>query len=159
MQSGITEAKGMRVTVENSTKTPFVVSEGINVPSRTSTNIGLIEERMKRLPEPYPSNCSESYPAELKKYHNFTDHSKYSSGLCSNLCYVSVAEEYCGCYFPYLEGNIPYSPAGKQYCSMDPDLSNRNLTCLQARLYEIVKGLYVDKCKCNPECYETNYKV
>ena len=159
MQSGITEGQGIRITVENSTKIPFIVSEGINVHPRTSTNIGLIEGKHTRLEAPYPSHCSEEYPAELVAYQNFTKHSKYSSGLCRNLCYVNLAKTHCGCYFPYLEGNIPYDPSGKRFCNMEPVMANNDVACLQKLLYAIVKGSFGDKCKCSPECQETSYKV
>ena len=159
MQSGITEGQGIRITVENSTKIPFIVSEGINVQPRTSTNIGLNEGRHTRLPGPYPSNCSESYPAELDKYRNFTQYSKYSSGLCKNMCYVNMAEQSCGCYFPYLEGNIPFSPLGKRYCDMNPVANNTDIDCMLTVLMAIIKGSAAEKCTCNPECHETAYKV
>ena len=159
MQSGITEGQGIRITVENSTKIPFIVSEGINVQPRTSTNIGLNEGKHTRLPGPYPSNCSETYPPELDKYRNFTQYSKYSSGLCKNLCYVNIAEQICGCYFPYLEGNIPFSPLGKRYCDMEPVWNNTDIDCMFSVLMSIIKGSTAEKCTCNPECHETSYKV
>ena len=159
MQSGITEGQGVRVTVENSTKIPFIVSEGINVQPRTSTNVGLNEGKHTRLPGPYPSNCSETYPPELEKYRNFTHYSKYSSGLCKNMCYVNVAEQICGCYFPYLEGNIPFSPLGKPYCNMDPVWNNPDIDCMKRVLVSIIQGSTAEKCTCNPECHETSYKV
>lgn len=158
MQSGVTQGNGIRIIVENSTKIPFMISEGINVHPRTSTNIGIIEGKHTRLPGPYPSNCSESYPAEFKVYENFTRYSKYSSGLCRNLCYQYKIQEMCGCYFPYVEGNIPYAPLGKRYCNMDPIWNNPDIDCLAKFLYGIIKGTS-GECTCNPECYETSYKV
>ena len=159
MQSGITEGQGIRITVENSTKIPFIVSEGINVHPRTSTNIGLNEGSHFRLPGPYPSNCSESYPAKLKEYGNFTQYSKYSSALCKNLCYIDISKKVCGCYFPYLEGNIPFSPLGKRYCNMEPVWNNTDINCLFSVLMSVIKGSTAEKCTCNPECTETTYKV
>ena len=159
MQSGITEGQGIRVIVENSTKIPFIVSEGINVHPRTATNIGLNEGKHNRLPGPYPSNCSESYPPQLEAYKNFTKHSKYSSGLCKNLCYVNMGVENCGCYFPYLEGNILFSPFGKRYCDMEPRWDNTDVDCMYKQLLKIIQGKAGDKCPCNPECHETSYKV
>ena len=159
MQSGITEGQGVRVIVENSTKIPFIVSEGINVHPRTSTNIGLNEGKHQRLPSPYPSNCSETYPPQLKQYQNFTKYSEYSSGLCKNLCYVNIGFQACGCYFPYLEGNIPFSPLEKRYCDMEPRWDNKDVDCMKKQLMKILQGEVADKCKCNPECHETSYKV
>ena len=163
MQNGLTEGQGVRVVIENSTKIPFIVSEGVNVPPRTSTNIGLVETKHIRMTDPYPSNCSSIYPAEYEVYENFTKHSTYSSSMCRHLCYMHFIMAYCGCYFPYIEGNIPFDPSGKRFCNMDPDLNNTDLTCLDKNLLKAVTKVMTtedtDFCKCNPECYETTYKV
>ena len=158
MQNKLTNGLGLRITIENSTKIPFIVSEGVNVRPRTSTNIGLVETKHNRLSEPYPSNCSDEYPIKFKHLDNFTRFAAYSSSMCRHVCYMDMILKHCKCFFPFLEGNIPFDPAGKRFCNMDPDKSNADLTCLDQLLVQGADDIQ-SLCNCNPECHETSYKV
>ena len=161
MQNGLTENQGVRVTIENNTKIPFIVSEGINIMPRTSTNVALVESQHARLKEPFSSNCSDAFSAEYNDYINFTFNTAYSSSMCRHLCYMDYMVKNCDCYFPYIEGNIPFDPAGKRFCNMDPNWNNTDLTCLLQVLGAITTSSASGDslCKCNPECYETTYRV
>ena len=158
MQNKLTDGLGVRITIENSTKIPFIVSEGVNIPPRTSTNIGLVESKHSRLRYPYPGNCSEEYPTQFKHQDNFTRYAAYSSSMCRHICYMHLIHMMCKCYFPYLEGNIPFNPHGKRFCNMEPNWNNPDLNCLDKLLIQSESQIE-NLCNCNPECHETSYKV
>ena len=64
MRNGMTVEQGAKIVIEDNTKPPSIVSEGIPVRSGTSANIGITLERIKRLEDPFESNCTSEWPSD-----------------------------------------------------------------------------------------------
>ena len=65
MRNGMTASKGAWIIVENNTKPPNIVSEGMPLRIGTETNIALSTEVLERLKHPYQSNCTTFWPGKI----------------------------------------------------------------------------------------------
>ena len=64
MRNGMTVELGAKVVIEDNSKPPSIVSEGIPVRPGTSANIGITLEKIVRLEDPFKSNCTSKWPSD-----------------------------------------------------------------------------------------------
>ena len=154
------QRSGVHIAIENNTKIPSLVSKGLSVMPGTETNIALTSKKIRRLRQPYKSNCTDVFDAERvsnltgKRFH-------YSSTICKGMCYASIFLEVCGCVHPsFIEGFslkrwASLAVANVKICNVTE--RSEDYVCASTTGFRTVSEENV--CDCNPECYEGKYRV
>ena len=165
MRNGINENSGAHIVVEDNKKSPSM-SMGIDAMPNTETNIGLKKHVVKRLGDPYESNCTFDYQDKyVKDYAD--DGFVYSSKICKGLCFASYMSQLCKCVHPsLLEGfgiKRWFSFNGlSQIRACNLNLGSEDLVCMTGINWSHigVSGENWDQpCQCNAECIEISYEV
>ncbi|XP_045862083.1 amiloride-sensitive sodium channel subunit delta isoform X1 [Meles meles] len=142
-----TEA-GVRVMIHGHDHTPFLEHQGFSIRPGTETTIGIREDEVRRLGNPY-SHCSEG--AEGVDVHLLYNAS-YTLQACLVSCFQQLMVETCSC------GYLFYPlPSGAEYCSsarhpawghcfyrLSRDLGTHRLPCSS---------------RCPRPCRESSYKL
>ncbi|CAF0905049.1 unnamed protein product [Brachionus calyciflorus] len=152
----LTYRTGFRIVIHNQSEEIFPEEDGINVPAKTETNIGIYRTFIKRLSSPY-NELNEKSPNNeiiqiiLKEFNR----TKYSQKFCQKICLQKYIYEKCKC----MDLSLP--PLTKQI--------NKNLTgCLETDFdcrdeaeIEFFNSNLVDKCNsfCPLECTETIFST
>ena len=79
MRNGLTETNGIHFVIEDSEKSPSIISNGISVQPGTEANIGMEKTEISRLKDPFESSCVESYETEIMAGIHFLEQFEYSS--------------------------------------------------------------------------------
>ncbi|XP_058992230.1 amiloride-sensitive sodium channel subunit delta isoform X1 [Mustela lutreola] len=142
-----TEA-GARVMIHGHDHTPFLEHQGFSIRPGTETTIGIREDEVRRLGNPY-SHCSEGADGvDVPLLYN----ASYTLQACLVSCFQQLMVETCSCgYFFY-----PL-PSGAEYCSsarhpawghcfyrLSRDLGTHRLPCSS---------------RCPRPCRESSYKL
>ena len=160
MRNGINQRSGAHIVIENNTKIPSIVSRGLSVMPGTETNIGLTSKKIRRLRQPFKSNCTDEFDAE--RVSNITGNwYRYSSTICKGMCYGSIFFEVCGCVHPsFIEGVLLErwaSLAAERVRICNVIEGSDDYVCSNTTGFRKVGEENV--CDCNPECYEGKYRV
>ena len=160
MRNGINQRSGVHIVIDSNTKIPSIVSKGLSVMPGAETNIGLTSKKIRRLRQPFNSNCTDNFDGE--RVNNITGNwFRYSSTICKGMCYASIFLEVCGCVHPsfiegfLLEGWASVAAANVRIC----DVTERSEDFVCAITSGFRKVSEENVCDCNPECYEEKYKV
>ena len=160
MRNGINQRSGVHIVIENNTKIPSLVSKGLSVMPGTETNIALTSKRIRRLRQPYKSNCTDEFDA--KRVSILTGNGfSYSSTICKGMCCASIFLEVCGCVHPsliegvLLERWVGVSAARVRIC--DVKEGSEDYVCASTIGFRKVSE--ENLCDCNPECDEGKYRV
>ena len=161
MQNGINQRTGVHIVIENTTKTPSIVSKGISVMPGMETNIGLQTTKILRLKEPFKSNCTDDYlDGNMKTIQGLTF--AYSSRNCKGMCYVLKTYDSCKCIHPMLvegfkiEDYFGRGPLVKiRICNITEDSNDSK--CIGTLALDDIGDANI--CDCNSECVEGKYKV
>ena len=159
MKSGITQSSGARIVVEDNRKTPSMASKGMLVYPGSETNIGIQRSHIKRLKEPYKSRCTMEYLDKSIKSH--IGNMAYSSRICLGICYLSIISQKCNCLYPTLvegyEINSWFDQVKINITTCNINTQSVDFKCI---ISLGVENIYAnDACRCQPECYETKFKV
>ena len=165
MRNGINEKSGAHIVVEDNKKSPSM-SRGIDAMPNTETNIGLKKHVLKRLEDPYQSNCTVEYQDEGVK--NYSDQGfVYSSKICKGLCFANEMHKLCNCVHPSLFEGFGikrwFSFDGlSQIRACNLTLGSEDIVCMTGIQWSTVgvPGTNWDQpCECNAECTEISYEV
>ena len=164
MRNGFTESSGIHIVIEESKKSPSILSNGISIQPGTETNIGLKLSTLSRLKSPFSSDCADEYHWEELKNIKFLRNFEYSSKHCKSWCYMVEIHATCGCY----ELSLMEGMRVRDFIDWN---TNFNLTvceqrdgspqsaCVRSVLYSKDQSFLIKKCKCHAECSEVEYKV
>ena len=160
MRNGINQRSGVHIVIDSNTKIPSIVSKGLSVMPGAETNIGLTSKKIRRLRQPFKSNCTDAFNAE--RVRNFTGNGfRYSSTICKGMCYGSIFLEVCGCVHPtFIEGLLlmQWNDLGTtkiRICNITE--GSKDIVCSNTTGFPTVSKENV--CDCNPECHEGKYRV
>ena len=165
MRNGINEKSGAHIVVEENKKSPSM-SRGIDAMPNTETNIGLKKHVVKRLGDPYQSNCTNDY--QDKGVKQYADQGfVYSSKICKGLCFANQMYKLCNCVHPSLFEGFDI----KRWFSFDGlsqigacilSLGSEDIVCmtgLQLSSSGVPGSNWDQPCECNAECTEVSYEV
>ena len=164
MRNGFTESSGIHIVIEESKKSPSVLSNGISIQPGTETNIGLKLSTLSRLKSPFSSDCADEYHWEELKNIKFLRNFEYSSKHCKSWCYMVEIHANCGCWeLSLLEGMrlrdfIDWNTNFNLTICEQRDGSPQS-ACVRSVLYSKDQAFLIKKCKCHAECSEVEYKV
>ena len=163
MRNGLTEANGIHIVIEDSRKSPSIISNGISVQPGTETNIGLKMSKISRLKTPFESSCIEDYKSKLFNV-TFLNRFEYSSKNCKSWCYLILIIAYCDCFEQSLiEGVFAREFVGWQdtynfkYCQQE--IGSEDEICVKNVTTTLPQEYLTDLCSCGAECLETEFKV
>ena len=161
MRSGLTTDLGVRITIEGDTTLPGVVSSGISAQVGTQTNIGLQMTNIRRLAEPYESNCTGKIQnPKIESVLMSNGLYSYCAKSCMSICALIDIMTNCHCYSPmHLEGillsEFDHFSLGKKPCNVSQN--SVDATCI-SNYHQGIKAIQTS-CDCNSECFDEMYKV
>ena len=79
MRNGLTKTNGIHIVIEDTKKSPSILSNGISVKPGAETNIGLKIGTISRLEAPFARKCRTSYPHEDFDQVRFLAYFEYSA--------------------------------------------------------------------------------
>ena len=164
MRNGLTESNGMHIVIEDSRKSPSILSNGISIQPGTETNIGLKVTTLSRLKSPFSSECTDQYQGEEMKNINFLTSFEYSSKNCKSWCYIVVIYQKCNCWdLSLMEGVIVQEFVKWSKMRNLTPCEKRNgsseSACVRNLLYGDDQSFLTERCMCHAECKEVEYKV
>ncbi|XP_053552801.1 amiloride-sensitive sodium channel subunit alpha-like, partial [Bombina bombina] len=145
----LSTAAGLRVLLHGQGEMPFPEDEGVNVPPGQESDIGVVKVHVKRLEEPYSSNCSSG--ENIRNYYTDVYGTDYSREACKKSCAQAKMVKNCGCRiweFPAPpESNVPL-------CNISEPSVNH---CVE--LYEYKLSHDQLKCHCPLQCEEEIFEL
>ena len=75
---------------------PIPAIDSILVSPGTQVDIALNAEVKSRLPAPYKSNCSDSWPEQINQ--TFIAYTKKDPDVCQLICYIHIVKNHCDCW-------------------------------------------------------------
>ena len=164
MRNGLTESNGIHIVIEDSQKSPSILSNGISIQPGTETNIGLKVTTLSRLKSPFSSECTDQYQGAEVKEIKFLNYFKYSSKNCKSWCYIVVIHDTCKCWdLSLMEGVIVQDflkwskLRDMRICEKRNESSES--ACVRNVLYGDDQNFLTERCMCHAECKEVEYKV
>ena len=163
MRNGLTEANGIHIVIEDSKKSPSIISNGISVQPGTETNIGLKMSKISRLKAPFESSCLESYESDRINV-TFLNKFEYSSKNCKSWCYIILIITFCRCFEQSLiEGVLAQEFVGwkdtYKFSFCQQEIGSENAICVKNVTTSINADVLTERCLCGAECSETEFKV
>ena len=165
MRNGLTRTSGAKFVLEDSKKSPSIVSNGISVRPGTETNIGMLMKTITRLHSPYKSKCEDDYLMGRMNVIGFIRNFEYSARNCKSWCYIFKLFDKCCFAEDLVEGVMPDQFdvwMGKynvtiEFCKHLPDSDDQR--CISKVREELDNADGGDDCQCHAECEETQIMV
>ena len=137
----------------------FSETQAIYLAPGTWTDIKIQKKIIKRLPDPYPSNCSQK--ATMEEF--FGVPVRYTTAMCELMCYVNEQNKTCGYTSPlfssYVKSALPQFAPEDKGTSMKYKIAEHEsqIKCLLHfdDMYEKEKV----QCNCQQPCYEEQFKI
>ena len=168
MRNGLTKTNGIHIVIEDTKKSPSILSNGISVKPGAETNIGLKIGTISRLESPFASKCRISYPHERFDRVRFLAYFEYSAKNCKSWCYIVMILDTCHC----LEHTIMEGVLAEEFLEW---IQHFNISICKntagSPQYDCVRNVLLSQdhgawmqlasldCSCGAECFETEYKV
>ena len=164
MRNGFTESSGIHIVIEESKKSPSILSNGISIQPGTETNIGLKLSTLSRLKSPFSSDCTDEYHWEVLRNIKFLRNFEYSSKHCKGWCYMVEINEKCNCWELSLLEGMRLRDFKDWNTNFNVTLCERRdgssqSACVKRVLYSKDQAFLIKKCRCHAECSEVEYKV
>ena len=164
MRNGLTKTNGIHLVIEDTKKSPSILSNGISVKPGAETNIGLKIGTISRLEAPFASKCRIRYPHENFDRVRFLAYFEYSAKNCKSWCYIGMILDTCHC----LEHTIMEGILAEDFLEW---VQHFNISICKSTAgspqYDCVRNVLlsedhealIQNCSCGAECFETEYKV
>ncbi|TRY69119.1 hypothetical protein TCAL_04115, partial [Tigriopus californicus] len=151
MRRAATQTEGIIVAIHPPEKDPLLVTNAINVLPNTLTRIAITEVKEYRQPEPYSSNCTQTWNRTSMPHLDGTR--PYHSALCQIKCLYDIMRDLCNCSL-------------NQLYTIDDNKSPRiclvhqeDKVCIEAAAMNLTDAYLRKQCICPAECENLYYDV
>ena len=153
MQGGFTPSLGVRLILHERDKLPLTSTAGISLGTNTETNIVIRALKNTRQPAPFPSECLDDWPDDVKETLNGVD-IKYQDNLCQSFCLDQFIQDACNCTLTLV---LDYDRQLSHRCQLHDPIEG--LCVSEIASPHSLKKLTKSCTQCRPSCEETRFET